>query len=111
MLRASIDHTGGPVLAVEALAAGAGDSGVEHGAALMAFVDSVALQDLSEFPLARAELEIVAGQAAADRAAMVIGNFSMMNRALDAIGAPVGKGFDGLATEMGLTVPEHLRHD
>ena len=35
----------------------------------------------------------------------------MMNRLLDAIGAPVSPHRFALAQEMGLTVPDHLRAD
>ena len=74
----------------------------------MAFTDAVVLGDLDEYPDARAELEREIGSEATDRAALVAGNFSMMNRALDAIGVPVDAGQAGLAAEMGVTIPAHL---
>jgi hypothetical protein len=107
MLRASI-NTYDRELTPKPIVAGLGDTGVEHGAKIMAFVDSVVLRDEYEFDLARAALEACIGAAATDRVAMVAGNFSMMNRALDAVGAPVLRGLDDLAAEMGLTIPAHL---
>jgi hypothetical protein len=108
MLRASIatfdaEVTPGPIVT------GVGDTGVEYGAELIAFVDAVVLRDSDEYPEARAVLEHLIGRGAADRAAMVAGNFSMMNRALDAVGAPVHRSQDALAAEMGLSIPSHLR--
>ena len=108
MLRASVDHVGRDQLSLAPVATGVGDPGVTHGPQLLAFVDAVVLRDLDEYPAARVELEIAAGRDAVDRAAMVAGNFSMMSRALDAIGAPVGSGFGDLARELGVTVPAHL---
>ena len=108
MLRASIDGTGQGSVDVRPVATGVGDPGVRHAPQLLAFVDAVVLHDLDEYPGARVDLEVVAGRAATDRAAMVAGNFSMMNRALDAVGAPVDRGFGGLADELGVTIPAHL---
>lgn len=107
MLRASITTDQGE-LTPRPIVAGLGDTGVNHGAEIMAFVDSVVLRDEYEFDHARAALEERIGAAATDRVAMVAGNFSMMNRALDAVGAPVHRGLDDLAAEMGLTIPPHL---
>lgn len=107
MLRASIATFDG-VLTPGPLVTGFGETGVDHGQQLMAFVDAVVLRDADELGPARATLEAAIGAGATDRAAMVAGNFSMMNRALDAVGAPVDRGLEPLAAEMGLTVPEHL---
>lgn len=90
------------------LATGIGDCGVEHGAELLAYVDAVVLRDNDEIGPAREALDAAIGPAAADRAAMVAGNFSMMNRALDAVGAPVDRGYAALAAEMNLSIPDHL---
>lgn len=109
MLRASITSQGG-TLDPRPIVAGIGATGVTADAELMAFVDAVVLMDTDEFDDARSALEAAIGPAATDRAAMVAGNFSMMNRALDSIGAPVDAGYVDLATEMGLTVPSHLLH-
>ena len=108
MLRASITPTGG-TLNPRPIVTGLGDTGVPDGAALVAFTDAVVLRDHEEYLEARGALVAAVGEAGADRAAMVAGNFSMMNRALDAIGAPVDAGHEPLAAEMGLTVPDHLR--
>ncbi len=108
MLRASVDHLGRDELALAPIVSGMGDPGVRHGPELLAFVDSVVLRDLEEYPTARGDLELAAGRGATDRAAMIAGNYSMMDRALDAIGAPVGSGFGDLAAELGVTIPAHL---
>ena len=107
MLRASITTFEGR-LSPAPIVTGVGTTGVEHGAEIIAFVDAVVLRDHDEYPTARVVLEGVIGRAATDRAAMVAGNFSMMNRALDAIGVPVDRGLGGLASEMELTIPSHL---
>ena len=107
MLRESI-ATFGRALTPAPITSGVGDPGVADGAAIIAFVDSVVLLDQWEIDTAREDLVARIGPAATDRVAMVAGNFSMMNRALDAIGAPVGRGHDELAAEMGVSIPEHL---
>ena len=108
MLRASIESFD-QLLTPKPIVVGTGATGVAHDAELMAFTDAVVLRDHDEYPSARAALETAIGSDATDRAALVAGNFSMMNRALDAIGAPVDTAHDPLATEMGVTVPDHLR--
>ena len=107
MLRASIATFDGEV-APAPIVSGVGDTGVAHGAEIIAFVDAVVLRDDDEYPEARARLEHLIGPEATDRAAMVAGNFSMMNRALDAVGAPVDGSQGALAAEMGLSIPSHL---
>lgn len=114
MLRASVEHpdNGFAVgLDPRPIVAGSGATGVEHDEPIIAFVDAVVLHDTDEYPAARAGLERRLGRRGADRVAMVAGNFSMMNRALDAVGAPVHAGLEGLAAEMGVTIPDHLRPD
>jgi alkylhydroperoxidase family enzyme len=106
-LRESVDAADG-VLTSRSIVSGCGDPGVEHGAEIIAFVDSIVLFDHDEVDAARDALEQRIGRVAADRVAMVAGNFSMMNRAVDAIGAPVGRGHEELATELGVTIPAHL---
>jgi hypothetical protein len=108
MLRVSVDHTGEYTLQLPHITTGVGDAGLAAGAELLAFVDAVVLRDHDEYRTARADLERLIGPSATDRAAMVAGNFSMMNRALDAVGAPVGNGFNDLAADLGVTIPEHL---
>ena len=107
MLRASI-ATFDLSLSTAPIASGVGDTGVPASAEILAFVDALILRDVDEFASARAALEAQVGSAAADRVAMVAGNFEMMNRALDAVGAPVDGGYATLASEMGLEIPDHL---
>jgi hypothetical protein len=107
MLRASIT-TFDAELTPAPIVAGLGETGVTHGAEIMAFVDAVVLRDHDEYPAARADLEHCISPAAADRVAMVAGNFSMMNRALDAVGAPVDRRHADLAAELGVVIPAHL---
>lgn len=107
MLRASIE-TFDAKLTPAPISSGFGNTGVDHGAEIMAFVDSVVLRDEDELGDARATLVRRIGEEATDRVAMVAGNFSMMNRALDAVGAPVNRGMGDLATEMGVSIPDHL---
>jgi hypothetical protein len=107
MLRASIE-TRGRKLTPRPLVSGFGETGVAHGAEIIAFVDSVVLRDEYEIDVARAALDEAIGTIATDRVAMVAGNFSMMNRALDATGARLGPGHAEVAAELGLEVPAHL---
>ncbi len=108
MLRASIESSDGS-LDPAPIASGTGATGVADDNALMAFTDAVVLGDVHEYPEARDRLVSRIGIEATDRAALVAGNFSMMNRALDAIGAPVDSSQADLAAEMGVTIPAHLR--
>ena len=108
MLRASIESVDRQ-LTPKPIVLGIGATGVEHDRELMAFTDAVVLADHEEYPAARAALEAAIGVDATDRAALVTGNFTMMNRALDAVGAPVNAALDGLAAEMGVRIPDHLR--
>ena len=106
-LGACIDSLGrswtpGPVVS------GVGPTGVAHGAEIIAFVDSVVLRDEYEIDNARATLDDRIGPTATDRVAMVAGHLSMMNRAVDAIGAPVERGADQPAQALGITIPPHL---
>lgn len=87
---------------------GCGDCQVAHADEIMALVDAAVLRDDDEYPDARIRAELALGRAGADRIAMVAGNFEMMNRLLDAIGAPVRRPLHTLAQEMGLHVPDHL---
>ena len=108
MLRVSVDHIGEHTFEPPHVISGVGDAGLPAGSELLSFVDAVVLRDVEEYPDARAALDEVIGPDGTDRAAMVAGNFSMMNRALDAVGAPVGAGFTELAADLGVTIPDHL---
>lgn len=78
------------------------------GPELLAFTDAAVLRDDFEMPLARDALHQAGGTGAVVRAAACAGNFEMMNRLLDAVGAPVGPAGVRLARELGLVVPGHL---
>ena len=80
-----------------------------HPALIRALVDACVLRDVDEYPDARVRAELRLGRDTADRIVMVAANFEMMNRLLDAIGVPVAAATTGLAAEMGLVIPEHLR--
>ena len=110
MLRASVEHHGG-TLDTAAITAGCGSCGVDGTDEILALTDAVVMRDNAEYPDARVRAELRFGRDGADRIAMVAANFQMMNRLLDAIGAPVSPRLDPLADEMGLTVPDHLRED
>lgn len=103
----AVDRTVAP----RPLVGGVGDTGVEHGAALIGFVDAVVLRDPDEYPEARRLLEEKIGAAAANRAAMIAGHFSMMSRVLCAVRTPVEGDAESLASELGVSVPAHLRAD
>ncbi len=107
MLRASARESGLEV-DLRPIATGVGPTGVPQGREIMAFTDAVVLRDLDELPEARSALEATAGAEFADRAALVAGNFSMMNRSLDAIGAPIGKHGLPTASLLGVQIPGHL---
>lgn len=108
MLRASSDHLG-QALELRGVADLGVDSKVSAAAEIMAAVDAAVLRDHYEIDDARSALVDRIGEPAAVRVFAIAGNFEMMNRLLDAIGAPVGKGVTGLADEMGLTIPDHLQ--
>ncbi len=107
MLRASVEQAGGQVN-LRPIATGIGPTGVAHSREIIEFTDAVVLHDTDELPEAREALELAAGHDVTDRAALVAGNFSMMNRSLDAIGAPIGKGGLATATALGIEIPAHL---
>ncbi len=109
MLRASIKRIEGAELNCRTITEGVGNCGVKNGDAIRALIDATVLGDHDEYPDARVRAELALGRDGADRIAMVAGNFSMMNRSLDAIGAPVGAGLNPLAAEMGVAVPAHLQ--
>jgi hypothetical protein len=108
MLRASIEHHGG-TLDTAAITSGCGTCGVDGTEEILALTDAVVFHDSAEYPDARVRAELRFGRDGADRIAMVAANFQMMNRLLDAVGAPVPGRHDALADEMGVTVPTHLR--
>ena len=108
MLRVSSKRTDRPV-DLRAIVDPFADPLLACGAELLAFADAAVLRDAEEMPGAREALRRVAGDEAVVRAAGCAGNFQMMNRLLDAIGVRVNEAGLGLATELGIDVPEHLR--
>ena len=110
MLRASVEHHDGS-LDPAVIIAGCGDCGVDGADEILALTDATVMRDNAEYPDARVRAELRFGRDGADRIAMVAANFEMMNRLMDAIGAPVSARHTPLADEMGLTVPDHLRED
>jgi len=108
MLRASLHETGHELHA-RVIKEGCGTCGVPAGNDIRALVDACVLRDVNEYPDARVRTELRLGRDTADRIVMVAANFEMMNRLLDAIGVPVAAATTGLAAEMGLVIPEHLR--
>lgn len=69
---------------------------------LVAFTDAAVARDRSSMALARDAFATVGGRDAVVRAAGCVGNFQMMNRLMDVL---------GVAEELGLGLPEHLRPD
>ena len=111
MLRGSIDESDPERFTPRDIVSGVGDTGVPAGAELMAFTDAVVLHDPFEYPTAHLALRRAIGGAATDRAAMIAGNFSMMNRVLDAVGAPVHPSSTSMAEAIGVEIPAHLLAD
>lgn len=85
------------------------DPRLSLGRELLAFVDAAVLADADELPVARAVLLERAGPAVVTAVAGVIATFEMMNRILDAIGAPVGGFLVDIAVELDVEIPVHLR--
>ncbi len=114
MLRASADVLGhrvdlaavtssGPDRTDGSPATGA-EPGVPAAAALVAFVDALVGPGAGPLALdaARTSLVEAVGAEAAARAALVTGNFEMMNRILDATGVPVPPRLAAMAEPLGL---------
>ncbi len=80
-------HQDGTPADIDALATGAGDAGLPHGAALLAFAEAIAGWDDDALAAARARLEDTAGEAFMIDAAAVAANFEMMTRVADGTGA------------------------
>ena len=78
------------------------DPNLPAGSELLAFVDALISNDAEVLDQTRATLQDVAGPDAATRAALVIGNFEMMNRLLDATGVPVPVSMGAITSELGL---------
>lgn len=110
MLRASCSANG-----IEFQLASVTDSnlgnGVAHYHELINFAD--ALLQGESLDSVREKLLSVVGDDGVVRAAAVIGNFQMMNRALDTLGAQLGRELTpeliAMADELGLSVPKHWK--
>jgi len=107
MLRASIAYQGrdGDLRAVTEGTKG-GDSGVDHGEALLAFVEASLAGDAATLATARDALRGEIGSAGLVDAAAVIGNFQRMVRIADGAGidldAPVALLSEGMREDIGL---------
>lgn len=84
-------------------------NGVAHYHELINFAD--ALLQGESLDSAREKLRSVVGDDGVVRAAAVVANFQMMNRALDTLGAQLGREvtpeLTAMAAELGLSVPKH----
>ncbi len=85
MLRASVEHCGGTV-DLGAVADPAVDSGIPHGAALLAFADAVLAAGADGIAGARDGLRRALGDNALVQCAAIAANFSMNDRAANATG-------------------------
>ncbi len=109
MLRASIKTIEGSELICPTITSGLGNCGVAKGDVIRAFADAVALRDDDEYPDCRVRAEFALGRVGADGIAMGAGNFSILNCALAAIGAPIDDRLESIAAELGTAIPAHLR--
>lgn len=105
MLRASA-MTNDTVVNIQAVngAVSGADIGVQFGAELLYFAESVAAHDDDGLQQARARLLEVAGPTVLVDAAGVAANFQRMVRVADSMGIPV----DDMQTELGQQVREEL---
>ena len=65
------------------------ESGVEHGGLLLAFADAVCGSNAAALDIARTALRDTMGPGALVQAAAIAGNFSMNDRAANAMGIPM----------------------
>lgn len=80
-------HEDGTPADIDAIASGAGDAGLPHGAALLAFADAAGGWDTAELDAARDALVAATSEAFMVDAAAVVANFEMMTRVADGTGA------------------------
>lgn len=78
------------------------DPNLPAGSQLLAFADAIFTGDADAMNKARQDLQDVAGVEGAARAPLVIGNFEMMNRILDATGVPVPVSMGAITSELGI---------
>jgi len=84
---------------------------VTHYRELIAFTDALLSQDRLALEQTREQLRKVVGDAGVARAAAVAGNFQLMNRALDTVGATFGDKLPSrvakMAEQFGISPPSH----
>jgi hypothetical protein len=89
------------------------ENGVAHYHELINFADSLLKRESGPLDKAREQLRNVMGDDGVIRAAAVVGNFQMMNRALDTLGAKFGKELTPelieMANELSMRIPEHWK--
>lgn len=87
--------------------------GVSNYRELIDFTDALLQGDMAVLEDARERLRTVEGDAGVVRAAAIVGNFQMMNRALDTLGATLGEvtppQIRALAEELGVDAPSYWR--
>ncbi|HJP50734.1 MAG TPA: hypothetical protein QF611_06880 [Pseudomonadales bacterium] len=85
--------------------------GVTHYRELLTFTDNLLVGDSEALNGAREQLRAVVGDEGVIRAAGAVGTFQMMNRALDTLGAQLGKELNPelrlLADKLNMTPPAH----
>ena len=113
MLRASCEESG-IAIDLSCIVDDTAKCDVEHAALLLAFADSVLATGPDAEPTlenVRAQLVANLGEARMSRAAGVVANFQMMNRALDVLGAQFGRELSPsvveLAAVLDMQVPSH----
>jgi len=110
MLRASC-RTNEIPLQIQVVADPSVDCGIPHYRELIEFANALVAGSPAELDEARATLFTAVGDHGVIRAAAVVGNFQMMNRALGTIGATLGEKLPlplrELADELGVTPPAH----
>ena len=86
-------------------------SGIEHYQELIAFADALLIGEKVALDAARDRLHALVGDQGVVRASAVVANFQMMNRALDTLGAQLGRELTAeqslMAEELGLPLPAH----
>ena len=112
MLRESCESAG-IELDIRVVADSDTECGIAHYRPLLAFADALLARDLSRLDSARNQLRAVMDDDGVARAAAVTGNFQMMNRALDTLGAQLGKslspGIIEMAESLSMRVPSHWK--
>jgi hypothetical protein len=87
--------------------------GVANYRELIDFTDALVQADTRALEEARDRLRVVAGDAGVVRAAAIVGNFQMMNRALDTLGATLGEVMPDqirqMAGDVGIDPPAHWK--